>query len=504
MTTAIYRKYRPQTFAEVIGQQHITRTLLNEVISGQLAHAYLFCGMRGIGKTTVARLLAKAVNCEQLDKKSGEPCNTCSSCQAIINGRSLDLLEIDAASNRRIDDIREIKEHIPYGPSLAKYKVVIIDEVHMLTPEAFNALLKTLEEPPAHTIFILCTTEVHKLPETIISRCQRFDFKRINSVDLRERLTSLAAAEGVKVAPAVISQIVELAGGSSRDAESYLGKILSLGEKIINEEQAALVLPRADLSIALDLLEYLITRQPAQALEVINIFTEQGGDLSYFYKQVLGLMRKLLLVKLGGQLASESVQDLVPEHKDRLLSLADSLTQSRLQNMLQQWLEAEAAWRTGDLWQLPLELAALQITGEPINPDLITQTKAKAVPPAKEISAKLPTDNTSLTNNLTVQDIAERWGEVVAGLRDYNHSLSFILSVAKPLKLEGETLIVGFTYQLHLERVKDPKIVEVIEQGLQKVFGFKLRLKSQPHELQNGSDDLLSNVLGTFGGRVIS
>ncbi len=179
MTTTIYRKYRPQFFSDVIGQEHVTKTLQNEISSGKLAHAYLFCGIRGVGKTTLARLLAKSLNCKE--KKAGdyEPCDKCESCLAIKSGTSLDLLELDAASNRRIDDIREIKEHIPYGPLTSNYKIVIIDEVHMLTTEAFNALLKTLEEPPAHTIFVLATTEIHKLPDTIISRCQRFDFHKV-------------------------------------------------------------------------------------------------------------------------------------------------------------------------------------------------------------------------------------------------------------------------------------------------------------------------------------
>ncbi len=192
MASAIYRKYRPQLFSEVIGQDHVTKTLVNEIINDKLAHAYLFCGMRGIGKTTVARVLAKAINCEKRSSQKAEPCNKCQSCEAINNGRSLDLLEIDAASNRRIDDIREIKEHIPYGPSQAKYRVVIVDEVHMLTTEAFNALLKTLEEPPPHVKFIFATTEAHKVPLTILSRCQRFNFKRITTAQTVAKLEEIA------------------------------------------------------------------------------------------------------------------------------------------------------------------------------------------------------------------------------------------------------------------------------------------------------------------------
>ena len=501
MTSSLYRKYRPPVFAEVVGQEHVTRTLQNEIIQQQIAHAYLFCGMRGIGKTTVARLLAKAINCEQRRKQDSEPCNKCQSCQAINSGRSLDLLEIDAASNRRIDDIREIKEHIPYGPSQSKFKVVIVDEVHMLTTEAFNALLKTLEEPPAHVLFILCTTEVHKLPETIVSRCQRFDFKRLSSAVLFERLRDLAKREGIKVEETVLGQIVELAGGSSRDAEGYLGKLITLGEKTITPAVASLVLPHSDLAQALDFIGYLIKAETSRAVELINSFLEEGGDIAYFYRQVLNLMRKMLLVKLGGKLADEASIDLLPEFQEKLIDLSSRLTQARLQLMLERWLAADSSWRSSELWQLPLELAAVEI-GSLTNTVKVEGGNSDENSKAKTATkSNLPADKVE-ASGLNLQQITERWLEVVADLREYNHSLSFILSVARPIKLEGETLTVGFSYQLHLDRVKDPKIIKVVEESLAKIFGIKLRLRGESDEATTGAD-LLSNVLTTFGGQVI-
>lgn len=484
-----------------MGQEHVTQTLQNEIMNDKLAHAYLFCGMRGIGKTTVARLLAKAVNCEVRKSQNSEPCNKCQSCQAINNARSLDLLEIDAASNRRIDDIREIKEHIPYGPSQSKYKVVIVDEVHMLTTEAFNALLKTLEEPPTHVIFILCTTEIHKLPETIISRCQRFDFKRLNSETLFTRLQELAKKEGVKVDKTVLGQIVELANGSSRDAEGYLGKLIALGESNIGATEASIVLPHSDLARTLDFLSYLIKSETASAVELINTFLDEGGDIAYFYRQVLDLLRKMLLIKLGGKLATEAGFDLLPEWHAKLVDLSSQVTQNRLQSMIERWLAADSSWRSSDLWQLPLELAAIEISS-------LTESQSKennlnkpaAETPVKQESTSTPVKTANSSLNLT--QILERWTDVVADLREYNHSLSFILSVAKPVKLEGETLTVGFSYQLHLERVKDPKIVSVIEQSLLRVFSINLRLRSES-AAPVGETDLLSNVLTTFGGQVI-
>jgi len=498
MTTSIYRKYRPQFFAEVVGQEHVTNTLQQEIIMSKLAHAYLFCGMRGIGKTTVARLLAKAVNCERRGAKQSEPCNTCTSCQAINNGRSLDLIEIDAASNRRIDDVREIREHIPYSPSQARYKVVIIDEVHMLTSEAFNALLKTLEEPPAHVLFVLCTTEIHKIPETIISRCQRFDFVRLNSNILMARLKHIAHSEGIKVDDGVLRQIIELAGGSSRDAEGYLGKLLSLGEKDIGPEQASLVLPKADLAQALEFVNHLVMKQPGPALAILNELVEQGGDVAYFYRQVLNLMRQMLLLKVGGQMANNLNAELVPDMLAKLQTITAKLTQNRLNNMTARWLRLEGSWRSSDIWQLPLELATIEITEfgskqadeqHNLNETTVRQAELKPV-------------NKSANNQLSLEQVNSRWSELVTNLRDYNHSLSFILSVAEPLKLEGDTLTVGFSYELHLARVKDAKVATVVEQALEKIFGTRLRLNSVAQQSKGETGNLLQNVLTTFGGSI--
>lgn len=501
MPSTIYRKYRPQVFKEVVGQDHITHTLQNEIIQNKLAHAYLFCGMRGVGKTTVARLLAKALNCEQRSSKQSEPCNKCESCISISSGRSLDLLEIDAASNRRIDDVREIREHIPYGPSISRYKVVIIDEVHMLTPEAFNALLKTLEEPPAHVVFILCTTEVHKLPETIISRCQRFDFVRITSIVLLERLAHIAKQEGVKIDSSVLKQIIELSGGSSRDAESYLGKLVSLGEKEITITQGALVLPRSDLSQSLDFVGYLIKGKASEAVELINNFLEQGGDLAYFYRQTLDLMRKILLIKLGGKMSTEANIELTPDHFNILTDYSQQITHLRLHKMLERWLKIEGSWRSTDIWQLPLELAAVEISmnGVEVIQDDKPTSEEKKVEPVSEVASF---SDESL--GLELSQVVSRWPEVVTSLRDYNHSLSFILSVAQPTKMDGKTLTIGFTYDLHLERVKDPKLVGVIEQSLEKVFGQKIRVKVVSDSNKPGQADLLSNVLNTFGGSIVN
>ncbi|MBI5734003.1 MAG: DNA polymerase III subunit gamma/tau, partial [Candidatus Kerfeldbacteria bacterium] len=480
MTETIYRKHRPQTFAEVVGQDHIKQTLQSELVNNKLAHAYLFCGMRGIGKTTVARLLAKAVNCEQRKASEFEPCNQCQSCLDIATGRSLDLIELDAASNRRIDDIREIREKVPYGTARSRYKVVIVDEVHMLTTEAFNALLKTLEEPPSHVIFILATTEVHKLPETIVSRCQRFDFKRITASVLKARLATIAVVEKVKIEDGVLAEIAYLANGSSRDAESYLGKILSLGQTKIGAAEAHLVLPHSDIKAALEFVVKVVNYQAAEAVELLNKFLSEGGEINYFYKQVLELWRHLLLLKLGGQTAVVAGLDYDEAVVKPLIGLLPHLSYGRLQNILGAWLEIEGEWRQAEVYQLPLEMAVITMCELAVTESKIVTHQTGPVLAGGGFVDTKPVKNNSETKNLAadddntavkadLQEIINKWELVVNKIRDYNHSLSFILSVAKPVKLEKGKLTIEFQYKLHHERVKEKKIKQVVEDVIKEI-----------------------------------
>lgn len=501
MSSTLYRKYRPQAFADVIGQDHITQTLQNQVVSGRLAHAYLFCGTRGVGKTTVARLLAKALNCQSRATQSAEPCNKCGSCTAITLGRSLDIIEIDAASNRRIDDVREIREHIPYGPAENAYKIVIIDEVHMLTTEAFNALLKTLEEPPSHVVFVLATTEVHKLPDTITSRCQRYDFRPIPAPILEKRLEKLAAAEDVKIDSDVISDLAHLARGSTRDAESFLGKLISLGDKQINRERASLVLPKFDTALCIQFIKHLIERDATNAIKLINDYVSDGGELSHFHGQVLELMRQVMLYKVSGSGSADFYGS--SRVADELKALAGSITQTRSQQFIEKWLAANDSWRDADIAQLPLELVTVELTAGKIEAAPATVDGANNGKSASHKSPEQPKVIVASDSAQLLSLIQERWTDIVAKLRDFNHSLSFILSIAKPSVIEGNTLTILFQYQLHLDRVHDAKVREAIAQALKEIAGVDLSIKGKLEAVPAGGD-LLSNVLSTFGGEIVN
>lgn len=303
---ALYRKFRPTTFDEVKGQDHIVTTLKNQIKTGRIGHAYLFCGTRGTGKTTVAKILAKAVNCES--PVDGEPCNQCSTCQSIIDGSSMNVMEIDAASNNGVDNIREIKEQVQYSPASGKYKVYIIDEVHMLSIGAFNALLKTLEEPPEYVIFILATTEVHKIPITILSRCQRYDFHRITADTIKKQLSDLMQCEGVEVEEKALEYIARMADGSMRDALSLLDQCIAfyLGKKLTYDNVLE-VLGTVDIQVYSDLLDYILASNVTEVMNLLEDVTGQGREWSQFITDFLWYLRNLLLVGKGTA-ASEALE----------------------------------------------------------------------------------------------------------------------------------------------------------------------------------------------------
>ena len=381
----LYRKYRPQTFAEIVGQEHIVQTLLTAIERGMISHAYLFSGPRGTGKTTIARLLAKSLNCENKDnlqywaerkiEESGskggwgstkkEPiCNECSSCKEIMEGRSMDLIEIDAASNRGIDEMRELREGARFAPSKSRYKVFIIDEAHQLTKEASNALLKTLEEPPSHVIFILATTELHKMLATIVSRCQRYDFRKLTMPELIGRLEILSKAENVKIEKDALELIAANASGASRDAESLLSQVLTVAatsqKETIKAENVRELLGIVNSRIVSQLIDFLGEKKTAQALDFLGKTLEKGCDPAQLSKALLNYLRQALVMKISPSSINPDTSGLTKEEDEKLQSQIKLFEEKDITRILKLFLEADNKIKYSPIPQLPLELAIVE------------------------------------------------------------------------------------------------------------------------------------------------
>jgi len=359
---ALYRKYRPQSFSEIVGQEHIVQTLTNSIVAKSISHAYLFTGPRGSGKTTIARLFAKAINCQ--GSNLFEPCNKCSSCIEIMQSRSMDLIEIDAASHTGVEDVRELIEGIRFAPVKSKYKVFIIDECHQLSKSAANALLKTLEEPPNHAVFILATTEAHKMIPTIISRCQRFDFKRLQVSEIIKKLKFISEKEKLKFEESALSLIAFNSRGSFRDAESLLDQCISFSGKntVIKTKDIKELLGVVEVSQISLFVDHLLQKNPKDAVLYLNSLLDNGIDLQEFNKTLVFYLRQALLLKINPNFLNLQNSALSEKEIDKIKFQIAGLKEKDIQIMLELFIESESKMKYSPIVQLPLELAVIEIT----------------------------------------------------------------------------------------------------------------------------------------------
>ena len=361
----LYRKYRPKTFSGMVGQEHIVKTLTNEILSGMISHSYLFSGPRGTGKTTLARLFAKAINCQ--NRQNFEPCNKCPACLEINRGRAVDLIEIDAASNRGIEEVRDLREGIKFSPTFLKYKVLILDESHQLSKDAANALLKILEEPPAHAVFILATTEIHKMIPTIISRCQRFDFYKLTTPQIIEKLNFICKEEKANVGKEALELIALNAEGSMRDAEGILDQILSfLPDTKIEAKDIQDLLGLVDINLVIKFTDFLTSQDKGGAINFLNENLEKGLDVQEFTKALISYLRKILIFKINPVSENPILSALTKEMQGLAKEQAKKFQEDGLKRTLKLFLEAQNKMKYASISQLPLEIAIIEAV-EPTN-----------------------------------------------------------------------------------------------------------------------------------------
>ncbi len=540
MAQAFYRKWRPRLWDQVVGQEHIVHTLQNAIRGGKVGHAYLFAGPRGTGKTTTARLLAKAVNC-LADELSERPCDVCEHCLAVNEGRFLDLIEIDAASNTSVDDVRDLRDKINFSPTQGRYKVYIIDEVHMLSTAAFNALLKTLEEPPAHAIFILATTEVHKIPATVLSRCQRHEFRRIPVQGIVSHLKTISKSEKLKVDDEALTLIARQSTGAMRDAISLLDQLASTGEKI-TLEKAQSVLGTATNQVVIDLVTAMLDGQADAGLDCIHTALDNGTDPRQFARQVVEYLRSLMLVRMGN---ADQV-DATAEMRAQMAAQAARFDLAKLLRAIKVFNTAANEGRSG--WQpsLMLELAlaealnispsaapvavpaveqpqpqaqigtakprpSSELVKEAVSPPPVQKESIISQPAAlEETEIQPPAQTAEPAGAISLQAISQNWAKICAAAKNRRPQTVGLLNSVKNFSLKDGALVLGFASEVVRSKM-DGENLEVTRQAVLQVLGVDIPVTStvansktrmMPADLGVDADGMVGTALN-LGAKIV-
>lgn len=521
MPQALYRKWRPQTWEAIIGQPHVVETLRNAIAAGRIAHAYLFAGPRGTGKTTTARILAKAVNCleEDLAKR---PCGSCANCKAVGEGRFLDLIEIDAASNTSVDDVRDLREKINFAPNVGRYKVYIVDEVHMLSTAAFNALLKTLEEPPKHAIFVLATTEVHKIPATVLSRCQRHEFRRIPVSEIVAELKRMAQEEAIQIEDKAVTLIARQSTGAMRDAISLLDQLASTGREI-TLEMAQNILGTAASQSVLDLTQAVIDKKADAGLDCIHAALDAGSDTRQFARQMVDYLRELLLFCTGNADQVETT----PEMRAQLSRHSQAFTIPELLRVIRLFNQAASEGR--GLWQpsLPLEMAFVDSisasAGVEPPPSSSPTAPAANLPPKKERQSAPPSpapqaERATSASPIPATNQRERpnqettgiWQALLGMVRQINPKAYGVLNSCKSHYLHGDELILNFASDIVKMQMEKVENLEAVRSALNQLLHREVAVRAFVDAAKRDAippgvdnDGMVASALRDLGGEIV-
>ncbi len=521
-------KWRPKNFDELVGQDHIVSTLKNAIQKNRLAHAYLFAGPRGVGKTSTARILAKALNCK--DGPTASPCGRCPSCEQITKGQSLDVIEIDGASNRGIDEIRALRESVKFAPTQGKFKVYIIDEVHQITSEGFNALLKTLEEPPPFVKFIFATTHPHKVIPTILSRCQRLDFRRVTVMEIIGQLEKIVAAEKIKVDKDVLFAVAKASDGSLRDAESVLDQLISFSKDTVSLADITSMLGLVEQDTLFALTDTVIKKDPARALALLSGIIDEGKDLANFLSGLIEHFRNLMVAKVA-QADSELI-DLPKEMCERLLAQAGSLSLEEIFNAFNVLVNTQEMAKRLDSMRIPFEVSLVRLTQKkkeqqpaapqppppqnyrppqaPPKKDTFVKPAPAATPPKPSQDKPRAPQALKEESPVSLDIVKESWQHFVSNLGSVKISIASYLNEGAPVQVEGNTLTVSFPKNclLHKEALEGRENRSIIEKNISELFNTGLRVnfilsdEVQKQESPAGNP-FVRSALDMFKGRII-